>query len=763
MISRLYLLLIIYKVIEDISALVELPQVQQNDILKTDYLIRETTNNLFSIIKLKVNEYPALKQYSLIQNYLASASLYEYSRLIEVAKLTRVDKTKINNETKLFMAILNGILDEDIKHDLGTEDEFVIEHIEGVLKNLNEYTDSYNYDKSNTDIIIADILNIIEHNDTFTENYYNDTSDTKNLELADGNGAVIHDSNEFWAPNARRIFHGRKASIRDFPFMASIQIFNHFQCAGSIIKSDLIITAASCLQMAWNNRFYKENPAFLSARVGSTLHNSGGENVPILEIYFHPEYDPRTLVSNLCLLRLRRLLNLKISRRLKKIEIDKHTNPLPMNTNGITIVGWGARHRTSTIMEPFLAFAVLDFYPLEECKEVYSRTYVKNNNFCAGFISQGSGACNRDIGGPGITRGVLAGVVSFGSPTCGTPDAPTVFTKLGYYKEWIEDIMQQNVVTGKQQTTTTLGSSRNIFKIPYVSAKTTFRVTPLSSRKKTIPSIVNEEALKQQRNNKFLREFIDKLTHSERLNKLLEKIKENADVVKRTPVTNSLVTTQESTLDTDIESSIETILPENLSTVMGIMEPDNKTVDIKRQSHFESLETYFEEHIKYPVEAKVNKSMEIEVIRSKNSNVHNKIIDTKRRSTEIENEILELINELKEKRKQKLRLSNRPFWYALEKDPAFEKKRYFITLNNSSIEDSSDTDTNADSAERGLAIETNLFIKDTILNKRSIDRINYLKELNDAFSEALKEELEYTINTTLTKSFEKIESSSRNT
>lgn len=35
------------------------------------------------------------------------------------------------------------------------------------------------------------------------------------------------------------------------------------------------------------------------------------------------------------------------------------------------------------------------------------------------------------------------GVISFGSPVCGMPDSPTVFTKLGYYTDWIEEIMEQ--------------------------------------------------------------------------------------------------------------------------------------------------------------------------------------------------------------------------------------------------------------------------------------------------------------------------------
>lgn len=42
-----------------------------------------------------------------------------------------------------------------------------------------------------------------------------------------------------------------------------------------------------------------------------------------------------------------------------------------------------------------------------------------------------------------VHNSVLVGVISFGSAICGTPDVPTVFTKLGYCADWIEDIVEK--------------------------------------------------------------------------------------------------------------------------------------------------------------------------------------------------------------------------------------------------------------------------------------------------------------------------------
>lgn len=59
---------------------------------------------------------------------------------------------------------------------------------------------------------------------------------------------------------------------------------------------------------------------------------------------------------------------------------------------------------------------------------------LSNSSKCI-FASQG------DVGGPGVVGPRLMGVVSFGAPVCGSSDAPTVFTKIGYYADWIDKVL----------------------------------------------------------------------------------------------------------------------------------------------------------------------------------------------------------------------------------------------------------------------------------------------------------------------------------
>lgn len=96
------------------------------------------------------------------------------------------------------------------------------------------------------------------------------------------------------------------------------------------------------ISRAYNNRLFRENPAFLSVRVGSTFFQGTGERIDVIAVYFHPSYNPSTLHNNLAIMRLHRMMNFKSS-RIKKIQIDRKAIPLSEVTERILVLGWGAR------------------------------------------------------------------------------------------------------------------------------------------------------------------------------------------------------------------------------------------------------------------------------------------------------------------------------------------------------------------------------------------------------------------------------------
>lgn len=96
------------------------------------------------------------------------------------------------------------------------------------------------------------------------------------------------------------------------------------------------------IDRAYNNKYFREKPDFLSVRVGSTFYGVGGELIDVLKIYFHPNYVPKFLHHNLAIMRLVRRITFWKHRSVKKIKFDMDDQDLAANINGIIIIGWGA-------------------------------------------------------------------------------------------------------------------------------------------------------------------------------------------------------------------------------------------------------------------------------------------------------------------------------------------------------------------------------------------------------------------------------------
>ncbi|XP_061724085.1 uncharacterized protein LOC133530233 [Cydia pomonella] len=350
---------------------------------------------------------------------------------------------------------------------------------------------------------------------------------------------------------ARRIYRGHKTKIKHFPFLVTVHVLGRFVCGGTIIKSDLVITAAHCLKrwQEWVHRtsttletttyetttdetttdtittdvisiddivndvfgidviatgtdgaeFKSTNtntdgtettptetettdttiitqqissedsgksssyetippktviteetskpPTFgvLSVRIGTNYYRLEGKVVQVVNVYFHPSYDENNLQDNLVIMRLERHLNFK-RRRVRKIEISTDASDVAEGTE-VTIAGWGAKtyhNKVFNALWNLIHKAVLTVSPRDECVDTYTENFVTTTNFCA-LNEHHEGACNRDAGNPAVVDGLLVGVVSFGPPNCGQWDAPTVFTNVGYYADWIEEIMHMDL------------------------------------------------------------------------------------------------------------------------------------------------------------------------------------------------------------------------------------------------------------------------------------------------------------------------------
>ncbi|XP_026750666.2 trypsin-7-like isoform X2 [Galleria mellonella] len=244
----------------------------------------------------------------------------------------------------------------------------------------------------------------------------------------------------------RRIYNPDEvATIEEFPFVAALLVNKQLWCGAVVISSDKVLTAAHCLQLQYNNRFFREYVKMLNVRVGSSNATAGGQLLRVTEIFFHPNYKPQTLEFNFAVLKLHK--NLTFGRDDPEVEMIEYSREksIPIDRR-IVFLGWGSVLGVDSSGGTVLLQKVeLPIYDLADCQEVYGRDLVSRNNFCAGYITIPKNVCNHDAGGPAIMDGRLVGILSFSSSRCDEPDRPAVFSTVGVVVPWIEGLGEKMV------------------------------------------------------------------------------------------------------------------------------------------------------------------------------------------------------------------------------------------------------------------------------------------------------------------------------
>ncbi|XP_073942418.1 trypsin-like isoform X2 [Choristoneura fumiferana] len=249
----------------------------------------------------------------------------------------------------------------------------------------------------------------------------------------------------------RRIYNAdESADVNEFPFMAAILVNDELWCGGAIISGDSVLTAAHCLQLQYNNRFFREYVKMLSVRVGSNNATAGGEVMRVTELFFHPNYKPDTLEFNFAVLRLHK--NISLVKHLPVSEIQVARNKVVPIDNNVTFLGWGSVLGVGEKGgEVLLQKLDLPVYDIADCQDIYGRDLVTRSNFCAGYITQKKNVCNHDAGGPAVLDGALAGILSFSAKRCDEEDKPAVFSNTGAAADWLDTIEQNRVQSVTQE------------------------------------------------------------------------------------------------------------------------------------------------------------------------------------------------------------------------------------------------------------------------------------------------------------------------
>lgn len=234
------------------------------------------------------------------------------------------------------------------------------------------------------------------------------------------------------ADKTPKIVNGTDALISEFPYLVSLQMNKFQSCAGSLLNSLWVVTAAHCIVNA--------DPALMTIEYGTTEISNGfdGPKIAFAEKFIpHENYDGVFIRNDIGLIKLT-----------EPLDVGLHSSPVKLAQPGkyyktgtpATVAGWG-RIATGQNISTILQKVELQIYDFNDCKAAHdlSTSYldIYRTNICAGVPEMGKSECNGDSGGPLLVNDVMVGIVSWSIKPCAVAPYPGVYTDVGSFLPWI--------------------------------------------------------------------------------------------------------------------------------------------------------------------------------------------------------------------------------------------------------------------------------------------------------------------------------------
>ncbi|XP_069669069.1 trypsin-1-like [Periplaneta americana] len=234
-----------------------------------------------------------------------------------------------------------------------------------------------------------------------------------------------------------RIVGGSNAAKGAFPYQISLQqvifIFRQHICGGSIISPNWVVTAGHCVVIGDLEVVAGEH----------SLNNNDGteQTVAVAQAIVHPNYAGEVGPYDIAVLKLSSAL--VFNDYVQSIALPP-AGSIPSGSAILT--GWGSTSQTNNPSMPdILQTATLPIVEYDECVRTYGEdSPLDPTNVCTGPLSGGMSACSGDSGGPlAVKRSdgtfELIGIVSWGEIPCGQSNAPSVYTRVSAYIDWINN------------------------------------------------------------------------------------------------------------------------------------------------------------------------------------------------------------------------------------------------------------------------------------------------------------------------------------
>ncbi|KAH8338310.1 hypothetical protein KR067_007040 [Drosophila pandora] len=240
--------------------------------------------------------------------------------------------------------------------------------------------------------------------------------------------------------NMLKIIGGRASRKGEWPWQ--VAILNRFKeafCGGTLIAPRWVLTAAHCVRRVLYVRIGEHN---LEYEDGTEIQ------LRVLKSFTHPNFDKRTVDSDVALLRLPKPVN--ATTWIGYSCMPQPFQELPKNVE-CTVIGWGKRRNRDVVGTNVLHKATVPIISMGHCRRVYHDYTITKNMFCAGHHKGHIDTCAGDSGGPLLCRDTtkpnhpwtIFGITSFGDG-CGQKNKYGIYAKVPNYVNWVWSVVNCN-------------------------------------------------------------------------------------------------------------------------------------------------------------------------------------------------------------------------------------------------------------------------------------------------------------------------------
>ncbi|NXS72710.1 TM11E protease, partial [Pandion haliaetus] len=231
-----------------------------------------------------------------------------------------------------------------------------------------------------------------------------------------------------------RIIGGQRAQDGEWPWQASIQLDGTHRCGASVISNTWLVTAAHCFRGG-------RDPRRWTASFGILLRPPKQKKL-VRRIIIHEGYSDFVLDHEYDVAVVELASAIEFTSDVHSVCLPEASHVFPENTSCF-VTGWGAlKNDGECYSVNQLRQAEVKIISTATCnrRQVYGGA-ITPGMLCAGYLEGQVDACQGDSGGPLVhanSRGIwyLVGIVSWGDE-CGKPNKPGVYTRVTYYRNWI--------------------------------------------------------------------------------------------------------------------------------------------------------------------------------------------------------------------------------------------------------------------------------------------------------------------------------------